>query len=675
MKRRDFLKTSLPLGLFPLVSGVLPMQSVAATSAFMANPCNVTDRSMVIIYLNGGNDIVNTTVPLNQFSTYTSVRPNIYLPNNQLITLDNNLSSNQQIGLHPAMTGFKQLYDNGMLNIVQRVGYPSPNKSHFKSLENWLMGIQGGQTPARSGWLGRFMDNRYPGYEGGPFVGEPDPLAVLFGNMNDTGFHTQAEHRADINLSGQDPSGFYTLISSLSGSPIPTIPNTEHGDVLSHVSAIENSVNIYAQRISDTFNNGSNSSAAYPNSSLGNQLKTIARMLKGGSRTKIFMATRGGFDNHAYLVDGANSITGTHANNLGDVSNSIKAFQDDLDSLGLDDNVITVVFSEFGRKIIQNNNFGVDHGTLSSMFVIGKGVEGGVLGDNIDLADQDNPGAANPAQLQHDYRQVFSTILQDWFGADNDALAATFTAPSVYASKLPLINNSNIVPSSCYYTPQYPQVCACVQVRVALEGFWDAGTNEMKTDLAKGGNLPLSQPYINPPVSYAGLERITAFPADTVDWLLVELRDSNDPSIKVARQVVLLRKDGYLMGLDGTPGVSFQGVTDGDYHLAVLHRNHLPIISSDTLPVDAQNFIYDFRQGAFMAMGHEQLKDIGGTYGMIAGDIDANGIIDSRDYNTWKAQKGSAVGYHSGDLSGDGSVSNTDYDFWFGNRSKLGSVQ
>lgn len=672
MKRRDFLKTSLPLGLFPLVSGILPIQSVAATSAFMVNPCQVTDRSMVIIYLNGGNDIVNTTVPLNQFSAYANLRPDIYLPSNQLITLDSGLQANQQIGLNPAMTGFKDLYDNGMLSVVQRVGYPSPNKSHFKSLENWLMGIQGGQQPANSGWMGRFIDNRYPGYEGSPFVGEPDPLAILFGNMNDTGFHTQAEHRADINLSGQDPSGFYTLISSLSGSPIPTIPNTEQGGMLSHINGIENSVNLYAQRISDTFNSGSNSSAAYPSTSLGNQLKTIARMMKGGSRTKVFMATRGGFDNHANLVDSANSITGTHANNLGDVSNSIKAFQDDLATLGLDDNVITVVFSEFGRKIIQNNNFGVDHGTLSSMFIVGKGVEAGVVGDNIDLSDQDGPGAANPAQLQHDYRQVFSTVLQDWFGADNQALDATFMSSSLYATKLPIINNSNIVPSSCYYVPQNPQVCACVQVRVALAGFWDTTANHMTTSLLDNGLLPLSQPYTAAPFLFNGTEAVTAFPADTVDWVLVELRDATDISVQVARQAVLLRKDGYLMGLDGTPGVSFQGVVDGDYHLAIFHRNHLPVISSDTLPVDAQNFIYDFRQGAYMAMGVEQLTEIGGTYGMIAGDIDANGKINTLDFNTWKDQKGQAPGYHSADLNGDGSVTNTDRTLWLKNRSKIG---
>ena len=154
MKRRKFLKLSSALGVVPLLSGGLPIQSLAATSPAWFNPCNPTDRSLVVIYLNGGNDIFNTTVPLNQFSDYANFRADTYLPQNQLINLDTTLSTNQQIGLHPSLTGFKSLYDNGKLNVIQGVGHANPNKSHFKALDNWLTS-SGGIQNYRDGWLGR----------------------------------------------------------------------------------------------------------------------------------------------------------------------------------------------------------------------------------------------------------------------------------------------------------------------------------------------------------------------------------------------------------------------------------------------------------------------------------------------------------------------------------------
>ena len=372
MDRRQFLKRSAPLGLFPLVASGLPIRGLASTTPFALNPCDVTDRSVVIIFLNGANDIFNTTVPLSQFSDYVNFRPSIYLPENDLITLDANLPDEQQIGLHPRLTDFKNLYDDGLLSIVQGVGYDQPNRSHFKSTENWLTGSGGSLQNLKDGWIGRFLSDRYPGYSGTPFEGEPDPLGLLFGNTNSTGFHTAEEHRFEINLSGQDPAGFYTLISSLGGAPIANIPDTEHGEMLRYLETISSSVNIYAERISETFNNGTNV-ANYPNSSLGGQLKTIARMLHGGCRTKIFMASKGGWDNHNFINTPGLTTEGTHANLLADLGQSVGAFQEDMQALGLEDKVLTVIFSEFGRKIIQNGSQGVDHGTLSSMFFDWKG--------------------------------------------------------------------------------------------------------------------------------------------------------------------------------------------------------------------------------------------------------------------------------------------------------------
>lgn len=660
--------------MYPLLAGAMPLRGIASTTPFLPNPCEVTDRSVVIIFLNGANDIFNTAVPLSQFSAYTQFRPSIHLPEQSLITLDNSLPDDQALGLHPRLSAFKNLYDDGLLAMVQGVGYDQPNRSHFKSTENWLTGSGGALQNEKSGWMARFLEDRYPGYNGTPFDGEPDPLALLFGNTISTGFHSAAEHRLEINLSGQDPSGFYTMISSLGGAPIMDIPATDHGDMLNHIQTISNSVNVYASRISDTFNNGTNS-ADYPDSSLGNQLKTIARMMAGGSRTKIYMASKGGWDNHNNMVQYNSTTEGTHANLLGDLSESVAAFQEDLQNMGLDNKVLTVIFSEFGRKIIQNGSRGTDHGTLSSMFLIGRGVDGGVIGNNINLSDQDNPGAPNPEQIQYDYRQVFSTVLQDWLGANDDSLSSTFKRQEYLTNRPTFINESNLVPDSCYYTPQPPVTCACIRVRLFLEGFYLPQLQQMHTQLLDQNALPSTQPYSAAPFHYEGTETVTTWPEDTVDWILVELRAANNLAHTVARRAFLLRADGQLMGTNGTPGISFDEVPDGTYHLAVFHRNHLAVVSAAPIPTDSPNFQYDFTAGGHKVLGDHQLKMAGQIWTMRSGDADHNHIVNNQDYNLWKTQQGQSAHYDTYDLNADGQIDANDFQLWRGNRSKLGQLK
>jgi uncharacterized protein (DUF1501 family) len=676
MKRRKFLKLSSALGVVPLLSGGLPIQSLAATSPAWFNPCNPTDRSLVVIYLNGGNDIFNTTVPLNQFSDYANFRADTYLPQNQLINLDTTLPTNQQIGLHPSLTGFKSLYDNGKLNVIQGVGHANPNKSHFKALDNWLTG-SGSIQNYRDGWLGRFMDDRYPSYNGLPFTGELDPLGMLFGRMNNTGFHTQEQHSHEITMSGRDSQGFYSVISSIAGEPILNVPNTEHGGMLSFMEGIASSLNVYASRVQTTFNNGTNSSVVYPNSDLSEQLKTISRMLSGGSRTKIFMATTGGFDTHVAQTDQGSTTTGGHANLLQDIGDSVKAFQDDLQSQGLDNKVMTVIFSEFGRKIVENGSFGTDHGTLSSMFVVGSGVEGGVTGNNVDLQNQDNEGAPSPSQTQYDYRQVYSTLLQDWLGANDTSIDNTFSnnlGNSYTTQKVPIINVGNVVPSSCHFTPLVQTACACMQVKVVLEGFYNNTSNEMSTALANSVIFPTAQPYNTAPFNYGGTETFTTLPTDTVDWLLIELRQAADYTQVIDRQSVLLRKDGIIMQMDGTPGIAFNNVITGTYHLAIFHRNHLGVMSSIPVVLDNATYVYDFTQASWKAFGESQLKPISNIFAMYAGDMNGDHIINNEDYNYYKLNNGSNIGYSKADLDGDKNSNNQDYNLWFENRSKIGKM-
>lgn len=671
------MKAAAPLGMMPLLGAGLPIKTLSATSPYLLNPCDVTDRSIVIVYLSGGNDIFNTNVPLDQYSDYANHRPDLAIPESSLITLDSTLPANQQIGLNPALTPFKDLYDNGKLAVVQGVGYPQMNRSHFKSKQNWWEGSAGSEQ-YNTGWVGRFLDDRYPSYAGIPFTNEPDPLGMLFGNMNEAGFHTFSEHSYEITMSGQDSNGFFSVISSLTGDPIPNIPNTHHGNMLQFLENMAASLNLYAGRVQQVFNSGTNDGGAnYPDSGLGNQLKTVAKLLSGGSRTKIFMVSKGGFDNHAGLINAGNTTQGKHADLLSDTFTSIKSFQDDLTAQGLDDNVMTIVFSEFGRKVIQNGSLGCDHGSLSNMFIVGKGVEAGVVGNNMDLTNLSG-GAPHNNQLQNTYHKVYATLLQDWLGASDTSVNDNIfnNAASPYTSqKLNLINTSNIVPPGCYFTPIVVTGCACMQVKVFLEGFFDAGMGEMKTDLGSSATFPSTQPYNFAPFNYSGTENFSTLPPDTVDWLLLELRDANDFSNVIERQAVLLRKDGFIMQADGTLGANFENVVVGDYHLAVFHRNHLAILSANRVELDNTTLVQDFTLSTSSAYGENQLKSVGSIYTLFAGDISANHIIDNADYNYHQTNQGAGIGYDKGDLNGDENIDTNDYDLWFGNRYKLGKVE
>ena len=450
MKRRQFLANSFKMGMAPIAMSGLPFTNLSS-SMIGADTCDFSDRSMVIVYLNGGNDIINTTVPLDQMSAYVNNRPSLHIPSNQLITLDSSLPSEQQIGLHPNLTALKNLYDSGKLSIAQRVSYPVPNRSHFSSLENMLRGVDGVNSDSE-GWIARYFKDRFPNYKGSPTSAEPDPLGLLF-NAPNTGFHTVEEHSWELNLTDQDPGGFFSLLTSLSGAPIFNFPDSEYGGMLEYLTSVEYSSNFYSSRVSNVFNGGTNA-ATYPTNQLSPALMTVARLLAGGSRTKVFMVQQSGYDTHV-------NQSGIHAGLLGDLSSSLQAFQNDLQALGLADNVLTVVFSEFGRKIIENGGQGTDHGTLSSMFMMGNGIEPSVIGDNINLSNMDFQGAPDPSGLENDYRKVLSTLLQDWLGASTASVASTFYDPTFLDNKPNIINNNFKADSACYLEPEIPNLQAC----------------------------------------------------------------------------------------------------------------------------------------------------------------------------------------------------------------------
>lgn len=456
MKRRSFIQLTATASALSL----LPTEVFALfKSAGMTTCPNVNAKKIVLIQLSGANDGLNTVIPLNQYDTYSTLRPNIKLNNvgasNGLINLDTTLPLANQVGLHPSLTGFKSLYDSGFMRVVQGVGYPSQDKSHFKSTDLWFTGGDGSQAnnDLGSGWIGRFLESYYSNFLSANF-----PLGIQLGSSdNSLGFHGEVEHGMSININGQDPSGFYSIVNGLGGAPPTNIPNSEYGNLVQFILDNDSETNIYAQSISTAFNTGSNSaSVTYPNTSLSNQLKSVARFISGGLQTKVYLVKISGFDTHDIQV-ASNTTThlGTHANLLTQVSEAINCFITDLNNQNLGDDVIAVPFSEFGRKAGENGNLGTDHGEIAPMFVFGKSINPGVSGTNINLSEAVLANNYQVQTVQHDYRRVFSTILQDWFGTSNQTLDLSFynhtTNVGFTNNKVSnLIKPENTVPPNCY---------------------------------------------------------------------------------------------------------------------------------------------------------------------------------------------------------------------------------
>ncbi|MBU6341581.1 MAG: DUF1501 domain-containing protein [Bacteroidetes bacterium] len=451
MKRRNFLKILPAAGVTPIAVNGFPLRPFANSKmAKILSACDgIEDRVLVLIQLKGGNDGINNIIALPQYDTYANIRPNIRIAQDAAIVLDSGLATQDQVGLHPSLAAFKTMYEEGTLAIVQGAGYANMNQSHFKGTDLWLTG---GDTTSSNfnlttGWMGRALQAFYPDVAGAPTADMPDPLGIQIGDTNPSlGFHTETEHQNVINLSGQDPSGFFSLIQTIGGAPILNIPDTDQGAELAYIMGVEQSVNDYAQRITEVFDNGSNALNSYPDTNLAAQLKTIARMIKGGCKTKIYLCQHGGFDTHSGQVDAAATTEGTHAELLLELAEAVQYFFNDLKAMGLDEQVIGCTFSEFGRCARENGSNGTDHGTLAPMYLFGKNVKAGVFGTNVDLNDLTNDGQLK--HLQFDYRQVFATLLQDWLGANPYIMEQTMFEGY---TKIAALDADSVVDPGCYW--------------------------------------------------------------------------------------------------------------------------------------------------------------------------------------------------------------------------------
>lgn len=452
MKRREFITRAVPAATLPFVIGGLSFKAYGRSPLLEALVASASesDHVLVVVQLNGGNDGLNTVIPLDEYSALAAARSNILIEESKVLRLQNNT------GLHPAMGGVRSLFDTDRLAVVQAVSYPNPNFSHFRATDIWLTGADSNQV-LDTGWMGRFLNDEYAGYPVGyPNTTMPDPLAIQIGSVISSGLQGPS---VSMGIAVTNPSSTYILPG---GSDTP--PDTPAGHELTFIREVAQQTQQYTTGIKTAASKGANKSTYYPSpgkNSLADQFKIVAQLISGGLKTRIYIVNIGGFDTHsAQVASTGSSDTGAHATLLGKLSDAIFAFQDDLRLLGLEDRVIGMTFSEFGRRIKSNASLGTDHGSAAPMFVFGTNVLRGIYGTSPVL-----PPAAtvnDNIPMQFDFRWVYASILQDWFGASptvlTDVLAThTQTIPMIKTSAtVANTGNATAIPTEYLLYQNYP---------------------------------------------------------------------------------------------------------------------------------------------------------------------------------------------------------------------------
>ena len=429
MKRRKFIQTT---GLsIPLMVNGMQMMAMPKSSIFSAI-AGENDKVLVLVQLNGGNDGLASITPLDQYDKLANLRGNILIPQSSLLDVGFNNA------FHPSMTGLKSQFDDGRMSVIQAVGYPNQNRSHFRSTDIWTSGSPANQQWT-TGWLGRNFEIGAPDYPiGYPNSDYPDPFAITMGSLVS---ETCQGSAVNYSLAINDPFSLNPLLD-LDGS---AAPNTPYGDELTFLRQTIEQTNAYGEVILNAAESADNM-VVYPSEDanpLANQLKNVARMIAGGLQTKVYIVSLGGFDTHANQVQGDNPAIGAHANLMGLLSTAIDTFQRDLVLLGLDKRVLTMTFSEFGRRIRSNDSFGTDHGDAAPLMLIGSCVAPGFIGDNPEIPT--NPDVGDAVAMQYDFRNIYGSVLMDWFElteADvKDLLFNEFT-------HLPIIDGCDSVPTN-----------------------------------------------------------------------------------------------------------------------------------------------------------------------------------------------------------------------------------
>jgi uncharacterized protein (DUF1501 family) len=355
------------------------------------------NRILVVLQLSGGNDGINTLIPFTD-PNYAMLRPTLGVATSDVLRLTDS------VGLNPNLAKLKALYDQGKMAVVQGVGYPNPNRSHFRSMDIWHSAHP--ESFERSGWLGRYVsacqcaqDNALPAISVGDQLNTmfwtDTTLVPAVASIGAFSFLTDTKYKNDRTFQMQTLQNIYTQAGNWSAYEglirRGTLQALAGSDELQKVAAT------------------SQTPVKYPaNNGLANQLKMVAQVVAGNLGTRLFSVSMGGFDTHANQKVNQDKL-------LGQLGDAVDAFMQDLANMKRQDDVTIMTFSEFGRRVKQNGSNGTDHGTAEPMFIIGNAVQGGMYGTYPSLNDLDNNG---DLKFNADFRSVYAGILRDVVGAD-----------------------------------------------------------------------------------------------------------------------------------------------------------------------------------------------------------------------------------------------------------------
>jgi uncharacterized protein (DUF1501 family) len=370
-------------------------------------------RNLVILYLSGGNDSLSMLVPYND-PFYYSRRPTLGVPAGQVLQIGSD-ASRVNLGLHPRLTGLRQIFDQGQLALIQRTGYENSSRSHFQGADIWSAADV--NNPQALGWLGRYLDTL------------PLPVDPLVGwNTTSTLPHVLAGRTAVPAIA--NPAG-YAFASPNSGAEATAERNAAIR-IASHVPVDRPELAfVYgsAQEALGTLDRVATvaqyvPTLTYPNTGLGQALRAVAGAMVRGIGTRVFYVTTGGFDTHSGQA--VNAANGAYFGLMATLNDAMIAFHNDLRAQGLLEDTLVLSFSEFGRRISENGSQGTDHGAASVMLAMGGRVHGGIYGTapNLNL-DPNNPtleNAAGDVRYETDFRSVYARVLDSWLGADSTRL-------------------------------------------------------------------------------------------------------------------------------------------------------------------------------------------------------------------------------------------------------------
>ena len=385
LDRRDFLKISAVAAY--TISG---MPGFLARAAAQAGG----DKTLVVIQLTGGNDGLNTLVPYSN-PAYYAARPNIAVAKSDVLTLG------QGLGMHPALKPLMGLWDQGQLAWMENVGYPNPNRSHFASMAIWHTADP--SQASSEGWIGRISEQI-----GDPFcasnIGTATPLALIAQNYALPTIDSVDNFQVRLPAGVQD--AFDLMLSAQRGGEAAYLEQATRS-MLKHTSAVQANIGKYR------------AGASYPDSKFAGQMKDVARLIASGTGQRVLYTSLGSFDTHA-------GQRGDQDRLLGEMAGALKAFYADLETQGLAEKVVVMGFSEFGRRVAENDSAGTDHGEGSVMFALGRGVKGGIHGDSPDL-EKLNDG---DVIYRQDFRGVYAEGLTGWLNLDaRKILGGDFRGP------------------------------------------------------------------------------------------------------------------------------------------------------------------------------------------------------------------------------------------------------